>query len=149
MMASRGMGAISPTKMPGGKKKARRDDTDFTQYAEGGEVKNVTKSLKDAGFYEAGKDKSKRLNIINKVTTKPQRMEIVDKIFSAKKMAAGGETKSKVNEAGNYTKPGLRKRIFNSVKAAAMVGTGAGQWSARKAQVMAKRYKAAGGGYRD
>ena len=61
----------------------------------------------------------------------------------------GGETKSKVNEAGNYTKPGLRKSIFNSVKAAAIVGTGAGQWSARKAQVMAKRYKAAGGGYRD
>jgi hypothetical protein len=59
----------------------------------------------------------------------------------------GGE--STVNEAGNYTKPELRKRIFNSVKAAAIVGTGAGQWSARKAQVMAKRYKAAGGGYRD
>ena len=55
----------------------------------------------------------------------------------------------KVNAAGNYTKPSLRKRIFNSVKAAAIVGTGAGQWSARKAQVMAKRYKAAGGGYRD
>jgi len=63
--------------------------------------------------------------------------------------AAGGQAKSKVNEAGNYTKPGLRKRIFNSVKAAAIVGTGAGEWSARKAQVMAKRYKAAGGGYRD
>ena len=63
--------------------------------------------------------------------------------------AEGGETKSKVNEAGNYTKPGLRKRIFNSVKAAAIVGTGAGQWSARKAQVMAKRYKAAGGAYKD
>jgi hypothetical protein len=62
--------------------------------------------------------------------------------------AAGGSV-SKVNEAGNYTKPGLRKRIFNSVKAAAIVGTGAGQWSARKAQVMAKRYKAAGGGYKD
>jgi len=95
MMASRGMGAISPSKMPKGKKKARRDDTDFTQYKEGGKVK------------------------------------------------------SKVNAAGNYTKPELRKRIFNSVKAAAIVGTGAGQWSARKAQVMAKRYKAAGGGYRD
>jgi hypothetical protein len=63
--------------------------------------------------------------------------------------AEGGKVKSKVNEAGNYTKPELRKRIFNSVKAAAIVGTGAGQWSARKAQVMAKRYKAAGGGYRD
>jgi len=63
--------------------------------------------------------------------------------------AKGGKVKSKVNEAGNYTKPELRKRIFNSVKAAATAGTGAGQWSARKAQVMAKRYKAAGGGYRD
>ena len=89
------MGAIDPSKMPTGKRKKRRDDTDFTQYAEGGAVK------------------------------------------------------SKVNEAGNYTKPGLRKRIFNSVKAAAIVGTGAGEWSARKAQVMAKRYKAEGGGYRD
>ena len=95
MRASRGMGDISPAKMPKGIKKARRDDTDFTQYKEGGKVK------------------------------------------------------SKVNEAGNYTKPSLRKRIFNSVKAAAIVGTGAGEWSARKAQVMAKRYKAAGGGYRD
>jgi hypothetical protein len=62
--------------------------------------------------------------------------------------AEGGKTKSKVNEAGNYTKPEMRKRIFNSVKAAAIVGTGAGEWSARKAQVMAKRYKAAGGGYK-
>jgi len=95
MRASRGMGAIDPSKMPTGKRKKRRDDTDFTQYKEGGAVK------------------------------------------------------SKVNEAGNYTKPDLRKRIFNSVKAAAVQGTGAGQWSARKAQLMAKRYKAAGGGYRD
>ena len=94
MMASRGMGDISPSKMPKGVKKARRDNTDFTQYKEGGKVK------------------------------------------------------SKVNEAGNYTKPELRKRIFNSVKAAAVQGTGAGQWSARKAQLMAKRYKAAGGGYK-
>ena len=91
MMASRGMGAISPSKMPGGKKKARRDDTDFTQYKEGG----------------------------------------------------------KVNAAGNYTKPGLRKKIVAQVKAAATHGTGAGQWSARKAQLVAKKYKAAGGGYRD
>ena len=95
MIASRGMGAISPSKMPKRKQKARRDNTDFTQYKEGGKVK------------------------------------------------------SKVNEAGNYTKPSLRKRIFNSVKAAAVQGTGAGQWSARKAQLMAKRYKEAGGGYKD
>ena len=95
MIASRGMGAISSSKMPKGKQKARRDNTDFTQYKEGGKVK------------------------------------------------------SKVNEAGNYTKPSLRKRIFNSVKAANTGGTAAGQWSARKAQIMAKRYKEAGGGYKD
>ena len=91
MRASRGMGAIAPSKMPKGVEKARRDDTDFTQYAEGG----------------------------------------------------------KVNAAGNYTKPSLRKRIVSQVKAAATQGTGAGQWSARKAQLVAKKYKAAGGGYRD
>ena len=54
----------------------------------------------------------------------------------------------KVNAAGNYTKPGLRKKIVSQVKAAATHGTGAGQWSARKAQLVAKKYKAAGGGYR-
>ena len=52
-----------------------------------------------------------------------------------------------VNEAGNYTKPKMRKRMFNEIKAAAMQGTAAGKWSARKAQVLAKRYKAKGGGY--
>ena len=62
-----------------------------------------------------------------------------------KKMADGG----KVNAAGNYTKPELRKRIVSQVKSAATQGTGAGEWSARKAQLVAKKYKAAGGGYRD
>ncbi len=95
MMASRGMGDIAPSKMPKGVKKARRDDTDFTQYAEGGDVK------------------------------------------------------SKVNEAGNYTKPGMRKSLFEKIKGQATHGTGAGQWSARKAQLLAKKYKEAGGGYRD
>ena len=54
----------------------------------------------------------------------------------------------KVNAAGNYTKPSLRKRIVSQVKAAAVQGTGAGKWSARKAQLVAKKYKAAGGGYK-
>jgi hypothetical protein len=94
MMASRGMGAVRPSKMPNGVKKARRDDTDFTQYAEGGKVK------------------------------------------------------SKVNEAGNYTKPGMRKSLFESIKSRAVQGTGAGQWSARKAQLLAKQYKSRGGGYK-
>jgi hypothetical protein len=91
MMSSRGMGDINPSKMPKGKRKARRDDTDFTEYAEGGSV----------------------------------------------------------NAAGNYTKPTLRKRIVSQVKAAATQGTGAGKWSARKAQLVAKKYKAAGGSYKD
>ena len=94
MISSRGMGAINPNKMPGPKRKQRRDDTSFYEYAEGGEVK------------------------------------------------------SKVNEAGNYTKPGMRKKLFNQIKGQATQGTGAGQWSARKAQLVAKKYKAAGGGYR-
>ena len=83
MMSSRGMGAVLPSKMPKGKRKARRDDTDFTQYAEGGSVKDVTKSLKKAGFYDASEPK--RLAIINKVTTKPQRIKMVDKLFLSKK----------------------------------------------------------------
>ena len=58
----------------------------------------------------------------------------------------GGE--SKVNEAGNYTKPGMRKRIFESIKAGGKGGA-PGQWSARKAQMLAMQYKKAGGGYRD
>ena len=90
MRPSRGMGAIMPSKMGKPKRKARRDDTDFTEYKEGG----------------------------------------------------------KVNAAGNYTKPSLRKRIVSQVKAAATHGTGAGKWSARKAQLVAKKYKAAGGGYK-
>lgn len=54
-----------------------------------------------------------------------------------------------VNAAGNYTKPELRKRIVSQVKSAATQGTGSGQWSARKAQLVAKKYKAVGGGYKD
>jgi len=55
----------------------------------------------------------------------------------------------RVNEAGNYTKPGMRKNLFESIKGQATQGTAAGQWSARKAQLLAKQYKAKGGGYRD
>ena len=58
----------------------------------------------------------------------------------------GGE--SRVNEAGNYTKPGLRKSIFERIKAGGKGGA-PGQWSARKAQMMAMQYKKAGGGYKD
>jgi len=66
-------------------------------------------------------------------------------VEDAVRRAAG---KSKVNQAGNYTKPSMRKSLFESIKAQAIQGTGAGQWSARKAQLLAKKYKAKGGGYR-
>ena len=58
-------------------------------------------------------------------------------------------TKSRVNAAGNYTKPEMRKKLFNQIKASATQGTAAGQWSARKSQLLAKKYKEKGGGYRD
>ena len=61
----------------------------------------------------------------------------------------GGKVKSRVNEAGNYTKPRMRKSMFESIKASAVQGTGAGKWSARKAQLLAKRYKEKGGGYHE
>ena len=67
------------------------------------------------------------------------------KTLSAIKLNKGGST---VNKAGNYTKPTLRKNIFNRIKAGGKGGA-PGQWSARKAQMMAKAYKAAGGGYRN
>ena len=92
MMASRGMGAINPRKMPTKKVIHRTDNPD------------------DVDMYKEG----------------------------------GG-----VNAAGNYTKLGMRKSLFNSIKNSATQGTAAGQWSARKAQLLAKRYKAKGGGYRD
>ena len=95
MRPSRGMGDISPSKMPKARKVVRKDNpNDVTMYADGGAVK------------------------------------------------------SKVNEAGNYTKPGMRKALFEKIKGQATQGTGAGQWSARKAQLLAKQYKAKGGGYR-
>jgi len=57
------------------------------------------------------------------------------------------KAKSRVNEAGNYTKPTMRKQLFNRIKAGSKGGR-AGQWSARKAQMLAKQYKAKGGGYK-
>ena len=150
MMSSRGMGAISPSKMPKGKEEARRDDTDFTKYKKGGLAKQAATAI---AMKEAGK-KPKKMAAGGELKEVPEDNAGLSKLPTQVRnkmgyMKEGGETKSKVNEAGNYTKPELRKRIFNSVKAAAIAGAGAGQWSARKAQVMAKRYKAAGGGYRD
>jgi len=149
MRPSRGMGAVSPSKMPGAKKKARRDDTDFTEYAEGGKVNAA------GGLYANIAAKKKRIAAGSGEKMRsagsagaPKKSDFANAAKTAS-YKEGGKTKSTVNAAGNYTKPEMRKRIFNSVKAAAIAGTGAGEWSARKAQVVAQRYKKAGGGYRD
>lgn len=55
--------------------------------------------------------------------------------------------KSRVNEAGNYTKPSMRKNLFEKIKSSSKGGK-PGQWSARKAQMLAKQYKSKGGGYK-
>ena len=70
-----------------------------------------------------------------------------DKPQDVEMYAEGGKV-SKVNQAGNYTKPSMRKSLFESIKNSATQGTAAGQWSARKAQLLAKKYKEKGGGYR-
>ena len=93
MMASRGMGAVAPSKMPKARVIRRKDKPqDVDMYASGGKV-------------------------------------------------------SRVNEAGNYTKPGMRKSLFNRIKAGGKGGA-PGQWSARKAQMLALQYKKSGGGYK-
>ena len=68
------------------------------------------------------------------------------KALKAIELKKGGKAKSKVNQAGNYTKPEMRKRMFSAIKAGSKGGN-PGQWSARKAQLLAARYKKAGGGY--
>jgi hypothetical protein len=130
MMASRGMGAIRASKMPKPVTKPRRDDTDFTMFAKGGMSR-----VKAAGPFIKG---DKYMKFSEK--GEPIGMEPI------KKMKSGGE--SRVNEAGNYTKPGMRKSLFNSIKAGGKGGA-PGQWSARKSQLLAMKYKARGGGYRD
>jgi hypothetical protein len=150
MMSSRGMGAVNPSKMPGAKKMARRDDTDFSEYKKGGLAKQAATAI---AMKAAGK-KPKKMAAGGELKEVPQDNTGLSKLPTEVRnkmgyMKEGGEAKSTVNAAGNYTKPGLRKRIFNAVKAEATAGTGAGQWSARKAQMVAQRYKKAGGGYRD
>jgi len=56
--------------------------------------------------------------------------------------------KSTVNKAGNYTKPGMRKKLFQQIKSSSSYGTASGKWSARKAQALARLYKKKGGGYK-
>jgi len=142
MRPSRGMGDINPSKMPRKKMIKRKDNPeDVEMFAGGGLYANIAAKKKRIA---SGSGETMRSAGAKGA---PKKGDFASAARTAK-YKEGGEAKSKVNEAGNYTKPELRKRIFNSIKAAAVQGTGAGQWSARKAQLMAKRYKAAGGGYK-
>ena len=202
MMASRGMGAMNPKKMPGKKEITRTDDPNkVAMYKRGGAVKKMadgelvsepkikpTDVVLDKDYKRIGAeissgdipvgDKGKasfNANASLSAAKGEKAKGTIDRLNAAyehnfdknTKLAANlgfgpkGDksgmltlTKNfdeggKVNAAGNYTKPEMRKRIVAQVKAAATQGTGAGQWSARKAQLVAKKYKAAGGGYRD
>tara|TARA_B100000424_G_scaffold54211_1_gene38956 strand:- start:20 stop:256 length:237 start_codon:yes stop_codon:yes gene_type:complete len=75
---------------------------------------------------------------------KKENLKVGERKMAVRKKKA----KSRVNEAGNYTKPTMRKRLFNRIKAGGKGGA-PGQWSARKAQMLAAAYKRAGGGYRN
>lgn len=139
MRVSRGMGIMSKAKMP--KAKA---------LSKGGSTNWIAGAIKKPGALRASLgvkgDKPIPAKKLAKAAKAPgklgQRARLAQTL---KKFKEGGS----VNEAGNYTKPGLRKKIVAQVKAAATHGTKAGQWSARKSQLVAKKYKEAGGGYRD
>ena len=173
MRPSRGMGAIRPSKMPKAKTAVRKDGDKFTKFNGGGEVVNKFKPVQSdfnmqvigggasdehgsglGGRITARKTIAKDLDLegyLEGFAAKPKGMSARGDITGGglkltKRFAKGGE--SKVNEAGNYTKPGMRKRIFESIKAGGKGGA-PGQWSARKAQLLAAKYKKAGGGYKD
>jgi len=165
MKASRGMGAVSPTKLPKATKSAvlLKKGGKVKKYDDGGKVylgkaptsldpalqKGESTQDRDARL-QSGSFKDERSffekNIAPRLSDTLSYLAEENERHKSKpvKKAKGG----KVNAAGNYTKPEMRKRIVSQVKAAATQGTGAGQWSARKAQLVAKKYKAAGGGYK-
>jgi len=111
-------------------------------------ILRTAKNIDDgSGMKAGGPVKTKLKKVISGLKKASKTHAGQAKTLSAIKMKEGGKTKSKVNEAGNYTKPGMRKQIFNRIKAGGKGGR-PGQWSARKAQMMAKAYKKKGGGYK-
>jgi len=160
MMNSRGMGVISPSKVPRAKRRGdnkpvigtnkpiktfkkggvEEEDDDRVDYA------RLNARILKALIKRYGSDAKARE--VMRVTDGGELLRIMREEEAKKGYAEGGKVKSKVNQSGNYTKPGMRKSLFESIKARAVQGTGAGQWSARKAQLLAKTYKSRGGGYK-
>lgn len=140
MRPSRGMGAINPSKMPKAKTIKRKDNpNEVEMFAGGGLYANIAAKKRRIA---AGSGEKMR-SVGEKGAPKKSDFAKAAKTASYKE---GGE--SRVNEAGNYTQPGMRKRLFESIKAGGKGGA-PGQWSGRKAQMLAMQYKKAGGGYRD
>jgi len=140
MLPSRGMGAIRPSKMPKAKTITRKDDPNKVEMFSGG------------GLYANIAAKKKRIAAgsgekMRKAGAKgaPKKRDFANAAKTASFKEGG---KSRVNEAGNYTKPSMRKALFERIKAGGKGGA-PGQWSARKAQMLAQQYKKSGGGYRD
>lgn len=146
------MGAIAPSKMPKAKTVTRKDAPNKVRvFKSGGLTPPNPGNL--AGKYSTMPtgDLQSALEKAQAAGNKPlERALTAEQDMRTKlggRYAKGGST-SKVNEAGNYTKPGMRKSLFEKIKGQAVQGTAAGQWSARKAQLLAKQYKAKGGGYK-
>jgi hypothetical protein len=130
---------MNPSKMPEPKTVTRKDDPDEVEmYAGGGLYANIAAKKRRIA---AGSGEKMR-SVGAKGAPKKSDFAQAAKTASYKE---GGE--SRVNEAGNYTQPGMRKRLFESIKAGGKGGA-PGQWSARKAQMLAMQYKKAGGGYK-
>ena len=172
------MGAVNPSKMPGAKKIFRKDDPNVVKkFADGGIAEKRAKDGEDivrrmveqyakenpqnAEFVPKYKPPVAKKKAAASAPSTMSKQEMADMSLEMERRkqkefeeftapAPVGKAKGgKVNAAGNYTKPTMRKSLFNSIKGQATQGTAAGQWSARKAQLLAKKYKAKGGGYRD
>lgn len=123
-----------PTIFPKEGNTGSSDPNDWIVY--GDDVEGAFREAKKRGeLFEFGEDKESALSF-GEGSWKPSTFK------------KGGKVKSRVNESGNYTQPGLRKRLFQAIMRGTKGGR-AGQWSARKAQLLAKRYRAAGGGYKN
>jgi hypothetical protein len=137
-------------------RKQRRDNPSGLRFEGGGGKDKYATSAGGRLSYDMSMGKNATLSpYVEGFLAKPKDRKLTGRatgagvVYNKRFKSGGATTKSKVNQAGNYTKPGMRESLFKSIKSRAVQGTGAGQWSARKAQLMAKQYKAKGGGYRD
>lgn len=109
----------------------------------------ISRSQMKQQVTKGGKNKAKLKKVVKGLKKASKSHAKQAKTLQTIKLNGGGSAKNKstVNKAGNYTKPTMRKNLFSRIKAGGKGGK-PGQWSARKAQMLAKQYKAKGGGYK-